>query len=411
MLGLFKQGRAEVGLDGLERFMSDSFAGDIENSGKKMSRLEDEALSVAGSLKRSIEELRSIENANTFTSMLKNKYCDKSMEAAASISKPPEDYVSRKLFADSLFAAISEISNIDIKEFRHLGTFSIKMSKISSHVSRLKKLHSSYISVLNGSRLEDVFAAGASARNITAKYGKCTALREEAKRAEKSAEFIENSLKSLRISVHELEKKIEEAESKTHSLSDDEKRKDAIETSLSTEFGSLERSVRKFLHDCEDIIEKGDIETMKLYAENPGNAFLRHDDGSVFRRNVIKMREAVSSGRLKSDDSLEKIDRTIRSMDFFIAMKKEHSDISRSLEKFYSKIENMKKPLISQKQDAERQAGALAAELEKITESERRMASEGARLAEEITSDIGKLSLWSSEKTGKRIIIKHSFIL
>ncbi|MBI2172778.1 MAG: hypothetical protein HYT73_01025 [Candidatus Aenigmarchaeota archaeon] len=411
MLGLFKQGRAEVELEGLERFMSDSFAGDIENSGKKMSRLEDESLSVIESLKKSVEELRSIENASTFTSVLKNRYCDKSMEAASSVSKPPEDYVSRKLFSDSLAAAISEISNIDIKEFRHLGAFSIKMSKISSYVSQLKKLHSSYASILKSSRLEDVFAAGASVRNLTAKYDKCASLRDEVKKSGKSAEFIGNSLKSLKIRIHELEKKIEEAGSKTQSVYDDEKRKDMIETSLSTEFGSLERSIRKFLHDCEDMIEKGDTETMKLYAENPGSAFLRHDDGSVFRRNVIKMREAISSGRLKSDDSLEKIDRMIRRMDFFLAMKKEHSDISKSLEKLLLKAESAKKPIMNQKQDAERQAEALSSELEKISESERRMSSEIRQLTEEIRSGMEKLSSWSSEKTGKRIEIKHSFIL
>ena len=411
MLGLFKQGRTEVGLEGLEKFMSDSFAGDIENTGRKLSRLEGETLSVIESLKKSIEEMRSIENANTFTSVLKNRYCDKSMEAAGSVSEPPEDYVSRKLFSDSLATAISGIGNIDIKEFRHLGAFSIKMSKISSYVSQLKKLHSSYASILNDSRLEDIFAAGASVRNLKAKYDRCVSLRDEVKKSGKSAEFVGNSLKSLKIRIHELEKKIEEVESKTHSLSDDEKRKDKIETSLSTEFGSLERGIRKFLHDCEDMIEKDDIETMKLYAENPGNAFLRHDDGSVFRRNVIKMREAISSGRLKSDDSLDKMDRMIRRMDFFLAMKKEHSDISKSLEKLLLKTESAKKPIMSQKQNAERQAETLSSDMEKIAENERRMSSEIRQLTEEIRSGVEKLSAWTSEKTGKRVEIKHSFIL
>ncbi len=398
----------EAAIESLENFTKSEFEGEIESTARKLSKLEGEIMSNAEMLKKPIEELNSIENVNTFTNNLKNRYCRKALDAIASVQKPGNGYEEMKRFIDSCKSCLGEIGNIDIKEFRHLGAFNIKMSKISSQLAQTGKLCSLYESSLKGSRIEDVFTAGSMAAEAASKYDRLTTMKEDLLAAGKSINFLESRIESLRLSIDESGKKAEEAELKKQEAAEDEKQKASIETAISTELGSIERIMRKFMHDCESLVEKGDVEIMKKYLDNPGTTFLMHDDVGVLRRNAIKMKEAAARGEFTAE-GIDKIDRIIRSMDFLLSMKKRRHEIMESLDKFYKKVEDMKKPHVVRKQKSEEEMGNLQADLRKMKENSERKELEAEASKKDLQNFLQSIDSWVSGKCRRQVTVQHNF--
>ena len=398
----------EVVIESLENFMKNEFSDDIESTSRKLLKLEEEIISSMEMLKKPIEELNSIENVNTFTNNLKNRYCRKALDAISSVQKPGTGYTEMKRFIDSCKSCLSEMGNIDIKEFRHLGAFNIKMSKISSQLSQTGKLCSLYESSLKGSRIEDAFTASSMTAEATNKYGRLMSMKDELLATGKSISFLESRIESLRIRADESSKKAEEADLRKQEAAEDEKQKASIETAISTELGSIERIMRKFMHDCEGLVEKGDIETMKKYLDNPGTTFLIHDNEGVLRRNAIKMKEAAARGEFTAE-GLDKVDRIIRSMDFLLSMKKRRQEILESLDKFYNKIEDLKKPHIVQKQKSEEEMENLQADLRKMKESSERKELEAAAARKDLQNFLRGIDSWISGKCRRQITVRHNF--
>ncbi|MDI6720887.1 MAG: hypothetical protein QMD85_00750 [Candidatus Aenigmarchaeota archaeon] len=411
MLGLFRSKQSEIRIEDLENFLNNEFRQDIDSTLKKLSRIEDQIFFGIDNLKKSFDDLNSIDSSNTFTKNLKNKYCRRALDSISVVQRSGNTYPDKKKFIDSCVSAVNEISRIDIKEFRHLGAFNIKMSKISAQIRQINGMCSSYNSALNGSGLEDIFTAASMFDKLNKKYERYALLSQELATTEKSAEFIKAKAHSFMINAEEAKKNAEEIDAKKPDISEDERQKNTIEISLSTELGSIERSLRKFMHDCESIIEKTDIEMMKKYLNDPGSTFLFHDDGSVLKRNLIKMREAMQRGDFTTDDKTEKVDRMIRSMDFYLSMKQQHQGLARSIEKFYKKLEDLKKPFITQKQALADDIEKISLEISHLEDGAKKKRSEIAILKKEINHDIEKIDAWVLKKCGRKIVIKHSFDL
>lgn len=409
MLGLFRR-QSEVDIGEARRFLESEFRGDIDSESGRLSRIEDEISGASEGLKKSVQELDSIESSNSFTGSLKSRYCRKAMNAIENMKKPPGGYESKKEFSDSCAAVVKEISDIDIREFRHLGAFSIKMSKISSQISQINRLCSSYASLLSNSRTGDACAAGLMSKSIKLKSEGIVAMKNEAESLKSSYDFLKSRIHSIALESSEIREKIEDIEGTKSGMSESEKQKISIETALSTEFGSLERIIRKFMHDCEDLVEKNDIETMKRYINDAGDAFLHHDDGSVLMRNLIKMRDAITSGNFSCDEKTEKIDRSIRSMDFFISMKERRAGICADLDRFHKKIDDSKKPLFRRKEVIENEVEKLNLDARHALEGYEKKSAEMAEMRKSLASDIENMKSWLSKKCGRRIILKHDSI-
>ncbi|MBI2579353.1 MAG: hypothetical protein HYW27_00445 [Candidatus Aenigmarchaeota archaeon] len=95
MLGLFRR-QSEVDIGEARRFLESEFRGDIDSESGRLSRIEDEISGASEGLKKSVQELDSIESSNSFTGSLKSRYCRKAMNAIENMKKPPGGYESKK---------------------------------------------------------------------------------------------------------------------------------------------------------------------------------------------------------------------------------------------------------------------------------------------------------------------------
>src|SRR3989338_4868694 len=279
------------------------------------------------------------------------------------------------------------------------------MSKISSGISQLNRLCSPYLFALEGSVLKKIYEARAMKSGLDARYDAYISAKSEMNSMKKSSGFVEGRMISLKTKTEEVKRRISEIDGMRSETHDEEKRKNTIETTVSTEIGSVERVIWKFVHDCKDEAKK-DIVIMEKYAKSPFETFL-NDSDIYIRQFLINIREASTGGKFNPGEDIAKVDRLIRSMDFLVSMRNEYAKITDNIEKFHKKIENMKKTHISNSESTEEEIEKFSSEKKKIDAAIEKKKAEIRTIESEIKEREEKLVEWIKTACGREVRIKY----
>jgi len=403
MFGFFKKkDDQEVELEKVESLVKKELAVEIGNTENILNSSLGEAMKIINELDGLLTELKNKDSDKKYSNTLKDKFSDRSREALRSITKPGMNYSEMEDFLKKIKKANEKIENIDIKELRHLREFKADMNKIVMKTKLMDKWIKNFEKTLEKNSI--LKKNGEIKNNIN----KIEESQERMKSSKEKIRNIEHSIAKQKEIVDDYKinydrtKKYEEMKEK---MREQESEMSIIRQKINTEFGVLEKPLRKFLYIKKDMtIHKRNLITK--YIENSGESFLVIDRDEI--KNILEeLIESFENKEIEVDEKrLEKINGLVRSLDFMSAMRKQYHGLEEKINHINGTLKKEYEPLLDEIRKEELKKEELKKRLEDLETSHNNFLKEEKDSENSFIENKIKLEQKLSEILKRKIEIK-----
>lgn len=274
------------------------------------------------SLNESIDALNSKTSDNKYSNIVKNKFCTRGKEILDGIEYP-KSITSAGNFHDTMKEKLSELSSLNIKEFRHLSAFKEEMKAVAENIKSAENSTASIGKILNYPVSKNVIELVKSLAEIKKLELVITETEEQIKGINENIARTEELIKAKRKGLQNALQSSDYMRAEMMRKEIEKMRRDArtIETKISEEFASIERIFRKFSHS--NAYEK---ELVDKYIDDGFAAFLDDEEGKI-KIILDKMRIAVETGKIEEDRKYQKLLDIIRSLSLFESLRRQYKEI------------------------------------------------------------------------------------
>ncbi|GEM_PF-6820899 len=261
-----------------------------------------------------LEELSIKRADDNYVNVLKDRFCEKGIKLLSALPESYEEFIA------GVQLCTQEISGISFKEFRHFQAFKEDMNRIASQLKvideRLEDFRKLYVSSKQ-KRINSIVSLADSAKGVHVQVMRIDA---ELQEIEKAVPFIKEALESDERKLSEASNKVSSMEAETkEAVSYLESERAIIKQRIGTEFGSIDRLMKKLHHDSP---KKHSL--LNDYIANPGNAFISDEDLEI--RTIL---ENLKPAAKKEDpEKYEKILDLLRNIDFFDSLRQQYRGLS-----------------------------------------------------------------------------------
>lgn len=349
-----------------------------------------------------LTELKNKGSDKKYSNSLKDKFSDRSREALRSITKPGMNYSEMEDFFKKLKKANEKIENIDIKELRHLREFKADMNKIVMKTKLMDKWIKNFEKALEKNNiLKKVDEIKNNTNKIEESQERIKSAKEKIRNIEHSIAKQREVIENYKIN-YEKTKKYEEMKER---ILEYESEMSIIRQKINTEFGVLEKPLRKFLYIKKDMtIHNRNLITK--YIENSGEAFLVIDRNEI--KNILEnLIESFENKEIEIDEKrLEKINDLARSLDFMSSMRKQYHGLEEKINHLNEILKKEYEPMLEEIRKGELKKEELEKRLEDLETSHNNFLKEEKDSENSFIENKIKLEQKLSEILKRRIEIK-----
>lgn len=399
MFGLFSKKKESINLrfDDIREFIDVRTEKDFSDTSKKVKENLDEILNEVKKLKNHFEELKEITSDNNFSNTIKNKYCDRCLEMF-NFDAPGTEYNELNKFIDRVDDINKSANNLTVKEFRHMRDFRAKMGRISLQTKIIDKRLKNLQNAIKKSVLEN-----------KEKMKKCLDWIDEIKQSissvENEKEEVRNRKEQLGVEIEKLEDELDgfekngtqsEFDKELKNMEAMEKERDMIKQQVETEFGGINRPLKKLqyaLDSGEVALLKEEKNMLVQYLDNP-DTFLVSDGNNVIRSliNQIKNLENKNVIELSSKEK-EKVYGTYGNLSFLLSLKRQYVNLVKNIRQKEETIKSVYLPFAERKKDAQNQKEKNKNEIERLDNDLKKKDEEIEKLRKKIASNISALQI------------------
>ncbi len=331
---LTRKERIEIDVLDVPEFIASRLSSTASDERRKLKASLEEVKKEFYSLKILMSELGGKNVNHAFSNTVKNNYVSKSGKIIDNVVFEIErnigiSYTGTKNCLAATQTALDEISSLKMKELRHLYAFKSDMDKASNQVKSIMKKHKELQDLFNScnilAEIDSIERLSGSVQNdivgINSLNIEISVLNDKALELERMAE----AEKQKRGGMEKEEKALELAEHEARRL---EKEKSSIRQRFATEFGGIERVLKKYVHSGAEI-SKEELELAEQYVKSPEDAFI--GDKNLLIKKILY--EIISLNVLDRKEK-EKASDMIRSASILVSMRNEYAELAKKSDEF-----------------------------------------------------------------------------
>ncbi len=323
--------RIELHASDVPEFVATRLGNIAEGEKKKLKSAMEETKKEFYSLKMLIAELGGKNVSHAFSNTVKNNYAAKAAKiidsTAFEIEKSMDSYDGARECIDLIGASIDEISSLKVKELRHLYAFKSDMDKISNQVKLIMKKHKELQNTFQSCiTLAGINSAEAMAGDVHESLAMIDALGSEIGRINDRILETERMIGNERRELGGMEGDMKALESLEKEMKALEKGKSAVRQRFATEFGGIERVLKKFLHSGAEL-GADEMALAEQYTKSPEDAFI-HDKSLIIKKILY---EIISMNILDRKEK-EKAADMIRTASILVSMRNEYEETGKRLD-------------------------------------------------------------------------------
>jgi len=311
---LFSKDAVELTLDSVPSAVSG-----MDDSSEK-EKLAAAKLSVEKDVRKLLSFLQelSIKRADdNYVNVLKDRFCEKGMKLLSVLPEPYEEFIA------AVQLCTQEVSGISFKEFRHFQAFKDDMNRIASQLKVVDERLEDFRKIYVSSRQKRINSIVSLANSVKAVHVQVMRLDAELQEIEKAVPFIKEALESDERKLAEASNRVSSMEAETkEAVSHLESERSIIKQRIGTEFGSIDRLMKKLQHD-----NPKKYSLLADYISNSGNAFISDEDLQI--RTILE--DLKAAARKEDTEKHEKVLELLRNIDFFDSLRQQYRGLSEKI--------------------------------------------------------------------------------
>lgn len=353
---------------------------------------------------RQVEEfvlvLQSKSSQNRYANTVKQKFCEKSIEAISSVKSFSG---TNKDLIKVATSSIRTIADLNLKDFRHLHSFREDMTKIAEKVKLLETR-------VNYANKAVSAASVARVDRIADRIGKISENRASVANIEKLTEDIRQASGILAADISDMQKKMNEMSTdlsrqtvdkiKLRSL---ELEQHSIGRRIGNEFAGLDRVMKKFLYYGD--LTKDESHMMQGYIKDPGPTFMS-DSSNVISSILEKLYSYRDRKTIEMDEPKhEKIKDLIRHMKVLKELREKYGQIEQEKAQLEIDYESRTDPVLKEIKSLRLQAAEKQRELNSMQARMQSLVAEKQVMERETSSILATLESELSELLNRSVKI------
>ncbi|HLD85323.1 MAG TPA: hypothetical protein VI968_02080 [archaeon] len=326
---------SQIRLSEIESYLKKKFSKELDEERKKIQSLVNSILSRFTEIKNAAEEMEKKHSEKAYAETIKNQYCDKCLGAIDGLREPDSSYAQTLSFVQISKLVLETVSNINLKEFKHLQEFKDTMSKISQNTkpieSEIKNLEN-FIYTSKTKKIEDI---GNLINDVSRSRKTFDDMESMLRESSSAPNMLAEDISSLKKKLNAVRTNSSYASAESE-LRRVESQSSIMKQKIMTDLSIMDKIAKKLVHE-------GEKDALP-YSKNSFEAFLE-DNQKTLETILEKALAAISSGKISVDTKQkERTTKLSKNIDILSSMRNEYNDLLEHIQSLKDEISRKKEP-------------------------------------------------------------------